>query len=88
MLAHYGGKVQAQTLVGQSSFYSSNDPRLHFGLGESKSADIDVYWPNGLHEKFNGVGANQLLTLREGTGPIPSKGWPKAGCNDPCSLRR
>ena len=78
VLIHYGGKVQAQALVSQSSYYSANDPRLHFGLGESMSADIDVFWPSGLHEKFKGVAANQLLTLREGTGPVPGKAWPKA----------
>jgi enediyne biosynthesis protein E4 len=78
VLVHYGGKVQAQALTSQSSYYSANDPRLHFGLGEAMSADIDVFWPNGLHEKFKGVAANQLLTLREGTGPVPGKGSPKA----------
>ena len=30
---HYGSKVQAQAVVSQSSYYSCNDPRLHFGLG-------------------------------------------------------
>ena len=33
--------------VSQSSYYSCNDPRLHFGLGATASADIEVYWPNG-----------------------------------------
>jgi hypothetical protein len=75
VLAHYGGKKQVQTLLSQSSFYSCNDPRLHFGLGSSPFVDIDVYWPNGLHETHKHVPANQLLTLREGTGQVPSKGW-------------
>jgi hypothetical protein len=78
VLVHYGGKVQAQAVVSQSSFYSANDPRLHFGLGASTSADVEIFWPNGLHEKFKNIAANQLLTLREGTGQIPSKGWQKA----------
>jgi len=78
VLVHYGGKVQAQAVVSQSSFYSANDPRLHFGLGTSTSADVEIFWPNGLHEKFKSIAANQLLTLREGTGQIPSKGWQKA----------
>jgi hypothetical protein len=77
VLVHYGGKVQAQAVVSQSSFYSANDPRLHFGLGASTSADVEIFWPNGLHEKFKSIAANQLLTLREGTGQIPSKGWQK-----------
>ena len=54
VLVRYGGKVQAQAVLSQSSFYSSNDPRLHFGLGASKTADIEVHWPNGLVEQFLG----------------------------------
>jgi len=77
VLVHYGGKVQAQAMLSQSSFYSCNDPRLHFGLGTFVSVDIEVYWPNGLHERFKSVQANQLVTLREGTGIVPSKGWAK-----------
>src|SRR5947207_458718 len=52
VLVHYGGKIQAQAVLSQSSFFSCNDSRLHFGLGDSTSANIDVYWPNGLHETF------------------------------------
>ena len=33
VLVHYGNKVQAQAVLSQSSYYSCNDPRLHFGLG-------------------------------------------------------
>jgi len=75
VLAHYGGRVQAQAVLSQSSFYSSSDSRLHFGLGQSKSVDVDVYWPNGLHERHQGLAANQLVTLREGTGIVSNKGW-------------
>jgi hypothetical protein len=77
VIVRYGGKAQSQAVLSQSSFYSSNDPRLHFGLGAASSADIEIRWPNGLQEKFRNIGANQLLTLREGTGIVPSKGWPK-----------
>ena len=31
--ARYGSRVQAQEVLSQSSFYSANDLRLHFGLG-------------------------------------------------------
>jgi hypothetical protein len=68
VLVRYGGKVQAQAVVSQSSFYSSNDPRLHFGLGAFRTADIEVHWPNGVLEQFPGVKSNQWLKLREGSG--------------------
>jgi hypothetical protein len=77
VLVHYGGKLQAQAVLSQSSFYSCNDPRLHFGLGPYGAVDLEVYWPNGLEEKFKAIAANQLLTLREGAGIVPSKGWSK-----------
>ncbi len=76
VIVHYGAKKQAQTVLSQSSFYSCNDPRLHFGLGAASVVDIDVFWPNGLHENYKRIPANQLLTLREGAGVMPSKGWP------------
>jgi hypothetical protein len=78
ILAHYGGKIQAQAVLSQSSFFSCNDPRLHFGLGTSVSADLEIFWPSGLHESYKGMSANQLLTIREGVGIVPSRGWSKA----------
>jgi enediyne biosynthesis protein E4 len=75
VLVHYGGKVQAQAVLSQSSYYSCNDPRLHFGLGESDVAEVEVYWPNGMHEQRRKVPVNQLVTLKEGVGVIANKGW-------------
>ena len=77
VLAHYGGKTQAQAVLSQSSFFSCNDPRLHFGLGASTSADLEIFWPNGLHETYKAVAANQLVTIREGVGIVPNRGWAK-----------
>lgn len=76
VLVHYAGKKQAQALLSQSSFYSCNDPRLHFGVGAATTVDVEVFWPSGLHENYKQVSSNQLLTLREGMGPVPGKGWP------------
>jgi hypothetical protein len=76
VLMKYGGKVQAQAVTAQSSFYSVNDRRLHFGLGSNSSADIEVHWTNGLVERYPAVKANQLATIREGQGvslaPLPT----------------
>lgn len=75
VLVKYGGKVQAQAVMGQSSFYSVNDRRLHFGLGTNTHADIEIHWTNGLVEHFSGIAANQLVTVKEGhgisTAPLP-----------------
>jgi hypothetical protein len=78
VVAHYGGKAQAQAVVSQSSFYSCSDSRLHFGLGGYNAVDLDIYWPNGLHEKYRGLSVNRLLTLREGSGIVNNRGWNRA----------
>jgi hypothetical protein len=72
VLARYGGKVQAQAVLGQSSFYSVNDRRLHFGLGASVYADLEVHWTNGPIEKFARVESNRLVTITEGKGIVSS----------------
>jgi enediyne biosynthesis protein E4 len=77
VLLRYGRKLQVQEVLSQSSFYSANDSRLHFGLGEEKIADIEVRWPSGLQEKFKNVAADQCLMLKEGAGIVPGAGWPK-----------
>jgi enediyne biosynthesis protein E4 len=77
VLVSYGSKKQAQAMLSQSSFYSCNDPRLHFGLGNANVADIDVYWPSGLHEAFKRVPSNKLVTIKEGVGLVPNVGWAK-----------
>ena len=79
VLARYAGKVQAQEVVSQSSFYSSNDPRLHFGLGSATSAEVEIRWPSGNKEVHSNIPCDQLVTVREGTGIVPSLGWANPG---------
>jgi enediyne biosynthesis protein E4 len=64
----YEGKLQAKEVLGQSSYLSVNDRRLHFGLGTAKTADVEVRWPLGLVEKFPSVSADQLVHITEGQG--------------------
>src|SRR5437868_8065384 len=42
VIVRYGTAVQAQAVLSQSSYYSCNDPRLHFGLAHARLADIEV----------------------------------------------
>ncbi|MGH9659404.1 MAG: CRTAC1 family protein, partial [Bryobacteraceae bacterium] len=68
--ARYGGRQQAQEVVAQSSFYSADDRRLHFGLGAATTADLAVRWTSGATETVRQVEAGQLVTIREGSGVI------------------
>jgi enediyne biosynthesis protein E4 len=77
VVVHYGGKKQAQAVMSQSSFYSSNDPRLHFGLGAATAADVEIFWPSGIHQTFKAVPANQLAVIKEEAGIVAGAGWTK-----------
>ncbi len=65
VICSYNGKRQAQELAAQSSYLSANDPRLHFGLGDSETADLEVIWPLGARQVLRGVKAGQILTVIE-----------------------
>jgi enediyne biosynthesis protein E4 len=52
-----------------SSYISSNDLRLHFGLGRDTNIDsIQVRWPTGSSEVFPGGRVDRFVTLTEGQG--------------------
>ena len=61
-----GSWVQVQEVTSQSSYYSHNDNRLHFGLGSNEKADsVEIRWPNGQLETLHNIPANQILNVRE-----------------------
>ena len=68
--ARYGKHVQAQEVVAQSSFYSANDRRLHFGLGPETIVHLTIRWTNGAIETLSNVAADQLVVIREGAGIV------------------
>jgi hypothetical protein len=52
-----------------SSYNSSSDLRLHFGLGTETSVKIiEVRWPNGKSESFPEPQLDRIITLIEGKG--------------------
>ena len=66
-----GGRLQAQEVTSQSSYYSHNDMRLHFGLGTNKQSDlVEIRWPNGQTESVKDVPGNRIVTIKEGSGII------------------
>jgi len=75
--ARYGGRIQAQEVLSQASFYSANDLRLHFGLGQAVTADLEIRWPNGNRETVSKVPADHLIVIREGSGVIKTEQFKK-----------
>jgi hypothetical protein len=65
----YGARVQVN---GQTRFATSaqgylcaSDKRLHFGLGSSETAKVQIAWPSGIHQVVENVHADQFLEVRE-----------------------
>jgi hypothetical protein len=66
--AKYGGRTQTKTVLAQSSFYSVDDRRLHFGLGSAGTANLVIRWTSGTVESIGEVRADQLVVVTEGSG--------------------
>jgi enediyne biosynthesis protein E4 len=73
VVARYGGKFQTQEVLAQSGFLSASDKRLHFGLGQVDTVDLEVRWPSGIQQTFAGVKANQLVTIDEVKGIVKTE---------------
>jgi Na+-translocating ferredoxin:NAD+ oxidoreductase RnfD subunit len=55
------GRRLVRELRAGSSYLSSEDPRIHFGLGEASIRELVVRWPDGETQRFSRVRANRLL---------------------------
>jgi enediyne biosynthesis protein E4 len=65
------GRTQARAALSQASYYSHDDLRLHFGLGDATRADaIEVHWPSGNVETVRDVPGRRVVTIREGAGIV------------------
>jgi hypothetical protein len=64
-----GGRKRIDEVRSGSSYISQSDRRVHFGLGSAaKVESIEVRWPNGLVEHFDGLPGDAVHTLKEGAG--------------------
>lgn len=64
-----GTLVQIDEVRGGGSYLSSNDQRLHFGLGsEPEMKQVAIEWPSGQTEKLANVPADKIYTIVEGEG--------------------
>jgi len=61
-----GDLVQYDHVRAGGSFLSSNDPRLHFGLGNRKRVDsIEIRWPTGKIDRYQNLESNRIVSLSE-----------------------
>ena len=73
----YGAQLRAQAdgqmWIGQvspaSSYLSSSDPRIHWGVGARTQLEtVEIRWPDGQRETLHNVPCEAILTITEGRG--------------------
>jgi hypothetical protein len=60
-----GTKMQQHVYAG-SGYLGSNEPTVHFGLGDYESVkSVEVLWSTGITQKVNNIDADQILVIDE-----------------------
>ena len=67
------GMRQRADVMSGGSYQSSNDQRVHFGLGASTFIqDVEIHWPDGVKEHVVIPSIDRIFMVKEGHGVIPS----------------
>ena len=65
-IVRQGNHTLRAEVAGGTSFASSHQPLLNFGLGAgTEQVDIDIVWPSGRRQSLSNVSPGQILRLRE-----------------------
>ena len=63
------GMRMRQDVLASGSYISSNDRRLHFGLGDAAEAGTaEIHWPSGAKETVKLPAEDRIYTITEGQG--------------------
>jgi hypothetical protein len=66
MIVTADARHQYATVKTSASYFSSSDPRLHFGLNDQPRAEkIEVHWPSGTVQTFANVAADKPYLICE-----------------------
>ena len=72
------GMTQDKMLTSGSSYLSSSELVLTFGLGQNIHADdVEIHWPSGQVDHLANISAGQTITVKEGTGIVAAKPYAK-----------
>jgi enediyne biosynthesis protein E4 len=64
-----GGIRQRGDVLSGGSYLSSNDMRIHFGLGDANHVDgVEIHWPSGVIENLKVAKIDRILTIEQGKG--------------------
>jgi enediyne biosynthesis protein E4 len=68
-----GGIRQRGDVMSGGSYESSNDQRLHFGIGNATTIDkVEIHWPDGFVEQVSLPSLDRIFAIEEGKGVVPS----------------
>ena len=63
------GMTQRDDVMSSGSYVSSNDQRLHFGLGDTTDAGAaEIHWPSGAKQTVKLPAVDRIYTITEGGG--------------------
>jgi len=66
---------QMATVTTASSYLSSSDKRVHFGLGpETVATTIEIHWPSGMRQTLKDIRGDQILQVHEPSAGLVQKG--------------
>lgn len=64
------GRKQYNEVTTAVGYAGSSDPRVHFGLGSSKTVrEIEIQWPSRIRQVLHDVPADRILTIEERATP-------------------
>jgi hypothetical protein len=66
---HAAAQSWTAAVAPATSFLSHGDARVHFGLGATDAIEsLDVVWPDGSRERFEGGEVDRVVEVRQGEG--------------------
>jgi enediyne biosynthesis protein E4 len=75
-----GGMRQRADVISGGSYASSNDLRVHFGLGETANVNsIEIHWPSGTVERLILPAVDRFYSVEERRGIVSGAADPKPG---------
>ncbi|WP_169980163.1 FG-GAP-like repeat-containing protein [Tautonia rosea] len=78
VLLEANGLRQVRWMTTGTSYLSSSDSRLWFGLGSAASIDrLDIHWPSGAQQTLTELPADQIYEIREAEDPRSQPLLPK-----------
>jgi hypothetical protein len=72
--------TQIDEVRGGGGYNSTNDARLHFGLGrDAVMSEVKVQWPSGLKQEFRNVAGDAIYEIVEGEALKKTHALPPSG---------